>query len=88
MKIYILISKEDTDGNYRTQVSPYSSEGPAIEEMKSAYEQKLQELRFDASVQKDGHCCLLAECCAYIEHGEDYYSWDIEEHDLKSIFVK
>lgn len=88
MKVYILIYKEDTDDDNRTQVSPYSAEGPAKEEMKSSYEKKLQEFHFDVSVQKDSHCCYCAERCAYIENGEDYYSWDIEEHDLQDRFVK
>jgi len=88
MKVYILIYKEDTDDDNRTQVIPYSAEGPAREEMESAYEKKLKELHFDVSKQKDGHCCTLAKRCAYIESGADYYSWDIEGHDLKDLLVK
>jgi len=88
MKVYILIYKEDSDDDNRTQVSPYSAESPAREEMKSAYEKALQALHFDTSVQSEGHRCLRTKRSAFIENGMDYYSWDIEEHNLKDLFVK
>ncbi len=88
MKVYILIYKEDTDGCYEIRVSPYSSEGPAREEMETAYAKKLQEISFDMSEQSDDHCCNCTNRSAYIEDGTDYYSWTIEEHDLQGLSVK
>ncbi len=88
MKIYILIYKEDSDVCYKTVVSPYSAEGPAREEMEAAYAEKLREIHFDVSVQDDEHRCFCTKRRALIEKGMDYYSWDIEEHDLQDRFVK
>jgi hypothetical protein len=88
MKVYILIYKEDTGGCYETRVSPYSSRDPAREEMESAYAEKLQEISFDVSEQSDGHRCGCTNQSACIEDGMDYYSWTVEEHELRDLFVK
>lgn len=88
MKVYILIYKEDTDGCYETRVSPYSSEGPAREEMEAAYAEKLQEIHFDTSVQNVCHSCCCTKRSASIEDEMDFYSWSIEEHDLQDRFVR